>query len=170
MFVSPFSQFVCPLLPTMCCHRDGWIFFGYWFQSCFDWVGASWHTKSYQTAAESSMIELVRLSLPTQALWSCPQNPNEGNFIDSGKSSEDFDAIMCVCVCVRKSCPFLNIMDNPRDPRSMRSLQVALQTFCALQNVCFLCTGNDFKDKGFLAGTDDQKLSDPLSNVIWCLI
>lgn len=65
-------------------------FLGHWFPPCFDWVGASWHMESYQTAAESEMIELVRLSLPTHALGNCPQNPNEGNFHWRGKSSEDF--------------------------------------------------------------------------------
>lgn len=52
----------------------------------------------------------------------------------------------------------------------MRSLKVALQTFCVLQNVGFLSTEDHFEDEGFLAGIDHQKLSDPLSNVIWCLI
>lgn len=52
----------------------------------------------------------------------------------------------------------------------MRSLKVALQTFCVLQNVCFLSTEDHFEDEGFLAGIDHQKLSDPLSNVICCLI
>lgn len=34
--------------------------------------------------------------------------------------------------------------------RSMHSLQVALQTFCALQKVCFRSTGDDFEDKRIL--------------------